>query len=171
MKGMVQVMLKDESALYTELDDFIDSLPTKQGALISVLHKAQDVFGYLPIEVQNYVAHKLDIPSSKVYGVVTFYSFFSMEKKGHYRVNVCMGTACFVRGSQDILDEFKKELHIGAGETTEDGLFSLDALRCVGACGLAPIVIINGKAYGRLTVDDVKGIVEEYLAKGENGNA
>ena len=153
-------------ALYTKLDEFIASLPTKQGALISVLHKAQDIFGYLPIEVQNHVAHKLDIPSSKVYGVVTFYSYFTMTKKGQYRVNVCMGTACFVKGAQDILEELKTRLNVEAGCTTEDGLFSVDALRCVGACGLAPLISVNGKVFGRITKDDIAGILEDYLKKG-----
>ena len=159
-------MANNEAALYAKLDEYIDSLPSKQGALISTLHKAQDIFGYLPIEVQNHVAQKLDIPASKVYGVVTFYSFFTMTKKGLYRVNICMGTACFVLKAGDILDEFKKELGIPAGGTTENELFSLDALRCVGACGLAPVVIVSGKVYGRVKVDDVKGIVEEHKAKG-----
>ena len=155
-----------DTALYTKLDEFIASLPTKRGALISVLHHAQDIFGYLPIEVQNYVAHKLDIPSSKVYGVVTFYSHFTMTKKGQFRVNICMGTPCFVKGASDILDEFKNRLEIDAGGTTDDGIFSLDALRCVGACGLAPVVIVSGKVYARVTKDNVAGIVEEHLKKG-----
>ena len=159
--------MTNDTALYDKLAEHINSLPTKKGALIAVLHKAQDLFGYLPIEVQNFVAQKLDIPSAKVYGVVTFYSFFTMTKKGQFRVNMCMGTACFVKGAQDILDEFKKELHVETGGTTDDGMFSLDALRCVGACGLAPVVIVSGKVYGRITTDDVKGIVEEHLAKGE----
>ena len=160
----------NETALYAKLDAHIDSLPTKQGALISVLHKAQDIFGYLPIEVQNHVAHKLDIPSSKVFGVVTFYSFFTMTKKGQFRVNICMGTPCFVKGAQDILDEFKDRLKVESGGTTEDGIFSLDALRCVGACGLAPVVIVNGKVYARVTKDDVAGIVEDQLKKGAAAN-
>ena len=163
------VQTKNEDALYAELDAFIDGLPAKDGALIQTLHKAQDIFGYLPTAVQNHIAHKLDLPSSKVFGVVTFYSFFNTVKKGDYRVNICMGTACFVRGAQDVLDEFAKELNIKPGETSEDGQFSLDALRCVGACGLAPVVSVNGKVYGRVTVDDVKGIVEEAMAKGDGG--
>jgi NADH:ubiquinone oxidoreductase subunit E len=155
-----------DPALYTKLDEYIDSLPTKQGALISVLHKAQEIFGFLPIEVQNHVAQKLEIPSSKVYGVVTFYSFFTMTKKGKYRVNVCMGTACFVLGADDILDEFKKELGIPSGGTTEDELFSLDGLRCVGACGLAPVVLVGPKVFARVKKEDVKGIVDDFKAKG-----
>jgi len=168
--GSNMAQASNDTALYAKLDEYIASLPTKQGALISVLHKAQDIFGYLPIEVQNYVAHKLDIPSSKVYGVVTFYSYFTMTKKGQYRVNVCMGTACFVKGAQDILDELNTRLKCKTGSTTEDGLFSVDALRCVGACGLAPLITVNGKVYGRITKDDVPGIIEEHLAKGASAN-
>jgi len=150
------------------LDAFIDALPTKEGKLIVVLHHAQDLFGYLPAEVQNHIAHRLQVPSSKVYGVVTFYSFFNTEPKGKYKINVCMGTACFVRGSQDVLNEFEKHLSIKTGGTSEDMLFSLDALRCVGACGLAPVVSVNGKVYGRVTPADVVGIIEEYMAEGGN---
>jgi len=147
------------------LDSFIDKLPTKKGALISVLHEAQGIFGYLPQEVQNHVAHRLDIPSSKVYGVVTFYSFFTMKQKGKFKINVCLGTACFVRGASAILDEFKRELKIDVGQTTADGMFSLDSLRCVGACGLAPVVMVNEKVYGRVKPEDVKGILEEQMIK------
>ncbi|MCL2373376.1 MAG: NAD(P)H-dependent oxidoreductase subunit E [Defluviitaleaceae bacterium] len=156
----------NEKALYAQLDEFIDGLPTLQGALITVLHKAQGIFGFLPVEVQNHVAKKLDIPASKVYGVVTFYSYFTMTKKGKYRVNICMGTACFVLGAGDILNEFAKEIGVQSGGTTEDELFSLDALRCVGACGLAPVVMVNEKVYGKVKKDDVKGIVDEFKAKG-----
>ena len=163
-------MSNNETALYAQLDEYINGLSTKQGALISVLHKAQDIFGFLPIEVQNHVAQKLEIPASKVYGVVTFYSFFTMTKKGLHRVNICMGTACFVLGAGDILNEFKKELGIDSGGTTEDELFSLDALRCVGACGLAPVVMVGQKTYGRVKKEDVKTIVEEFIAKGAGVN-
>lgn len=161
-------MEADLSKKIAELDEFIDSLPDLTGKLIVVLHQAQDIIGYLPVEVQNHIAHKLNVPSSKVYGVVTFYSFFNTKPKGKFKVNVCMGTACFVRGAQDILGEFEKLLKIKSGETTEDKLFSLDSLRCVGACGLAPVVMVNGKVYGRVTVEEVDAIVEEYLAMGGN---
>ena len=150
---------------FSELDSYIDSLSTLNGSLITVLHKAQDIFGYLPKEVLAHISERLHIPVSKVYGVVTFYSFFTTTLKGKYRVNVCLGTACFVRGAQDVLDEFKKELNIEVGKTTDDGLFSLDALRCVGACGLAPVVSVNGKVYGRMVPDKVKSIIKEYKDK------
>ena len=157
----------NDAALYNKLDEFIDGLETKKGALITVLHEAQDIFGYLPVEVQEHVARKLDIPASKVFGVVTFYSFFTMTKKGKYRINVCMGTACFVRGAGKVLEKFERDIGIKASETSEDGMFSVDALRCVGACGLAPVVTINGKVYGRVEEKDVKGIIEECLTEGE----
>ena len=158
----------NETALYKQLDEFIDGLPTKQGALITVLHEAQEIFGYLPAEVQNHVATKLDVPASKVYGVVTFYSFFTMTKKGRYRIAVCMGTACFVRGAGKILEKLENDLHLKAGTTSEDGMWSVDSVRCVGACGLAPLITVNGKFHGRLTDKDVPGIIEECLAEGGN---
>jgi len=160
----------DISGKLLELDQFIDALPTKEGKLIVVLHKAQEIIGYLSREVQEHIARKLNVPRAKVYGVVTFYSYFNTEPKGKYRINCCLGTACFVRGAQDILDEFSKHLQIKPGETTADMMFSLDALRCVGACGLAPVLFVNDKAYGRLTTQDVDKIIEEYLAKGEHDN-
>lgn len=150
---------------YAELDEYISELDSSEGALITVLHKAQHIFGYLPKEVQHHIAHKLGIPSSTVFGVVTFYSFFATSPKGKLRVNVCMGTACFVRNAGDVLEELKNELKIDVGQTGEDGLFSLDALRCVGACGLAPVISVNDKVYGRVKKEDVRGIVEELLAK------
>lgn len=154
---------------FPEIEEFINSLDTTKGALITVLHKAQDIYGYLSTDIQNYIAHKLDIPSAKVFGVVTFYSFFNTKPKGKFQISVCMGTACFVRGSQIVLDELKKQLNIEVGETSEDTLFSLDAIRCVGACGLAPVVSVNGKIYGRVKAEEVKDIIDEYLAIGGNG--
>ncbi|HHW67263.1 complex I 24 kDa subunit family protein [Defluviitalea raffinosedens] len=147
---------------FRELEQFIDELSDKNGALISALHRAQEIFGYLPKEVQQFVAKKLNIPVSKVYGIVSFYSFFTMIPKGKYPISVCMGTACYVRGADKVLDEFKRELNIEVGETTADGNFSLDALRCVGACGLAPVVLVGEKVYGRVTPDQVKSILKEY---------
>jgi len=148
--------------MFKELEDFINSLPSKDGALIEVLHKAQHIFGYLPKEVQTFVANKLNLPISKVYGVVTFYSFFTTEPRGKNVINVCMGTACFVRGAGDVLKEFEKELGIKSGQTTEDMKFTLGSLRCVGACGLAPVLTINDKVYGHCTPDQVKSILAEY---------
>lgn len=132
------------------------------GELINVLHKAQNIFGYLPAEVQEVIAKQLHVPVAKVYGVVTFYSFFSMNPKGEFPISICLGTACYVRGSEKILDEFKRKLNIEMGETTKDGKFSLSSLRCVGACGLAPVVLIGNKVYGRVTIADVEKILDEY---------
>ena len=147
---------------YQELDNFIDSLADTKGALISVLHKAQSIFGYLPREVQRHIGEKLDIPSAKVNGVVTFYSFFTEVPKGEHLVQICMGTACFVRGAEGILSMLEQKLQIKAGQTTADGKFSIDALRCIGACGLAPVMMVDGKVYGRLTTDQIDKILSEY---------
>lgn len=151
---------------FPEVDAFLDGLADKNGALIPTLHKAQETYGYLSKEVQLYIANKLQIPAAKVYGVATFYSLFSMEKRGQYRVNICMGTACYVRNAEAVLKEFANELNIEVKQTTEDGLFTVDGVRCVGACGLAPVVMVNDKVFGRVATADVKGIVEEYLEKG-----
>ena len=148
-----------------EIDAFIDELAQKgslDGKLIAVLHKAQGVLGYLPQEVQAHIARRLSLPLAKVFGVVSFYSYFSMVPKGKYVINVCMGTACFVVGADKVLQEFEKQLGIGAGQTTPDRLFTLNALRCVGACGLAPVVVINEKMHGKVTLKDVSRIIDEY---------
>lgn len=138
------------------------SFNNEPGELINVLHKAQGIFGYLPAEVQEVIARELNVPVAKVYGVVTFYSFFTMIPKGRYPISVCMGTACYVRGGEKVLDELKRNLGIGVGETTADGKFSLSCLRCVGACGLAPVVLVGEKVYGRIAPDGVKDILKEY---------
>lgn len=149
-------------ALFQELDNFIDSLPSKKGSLIQVLHTAQDIFGYLPKEVQLYISDKLNISPAKVYGVVSFYSYFTTGPIGKYKINVCLGTVCFVKGSDKILAEFEKQLGIKSGETTEDLMFTLESLRCVGACGLAPVVVVNDKVYGHVTLDQVSEILDKY---------
>jgi NADH-quinone oxidoreductase subunit E/NADP-reducing hydrogenase subunit HndA len=130
--------------------------------LINVLHSCQEHFGYLPAEIQEVISEHLNVPVAKVYGVVTFYSFFTMTPKGKNPISICMGTACYVRGGEKVLEEFKKELGIQVGETTKDNKFSLSSLRCVGACGLAPVVLAGDKTYGRVAPDDVKGILKEY---------
>jgi NADH:ubiquinone oxidoreductase 24 kD subunit len=148
---------------YEKLEAYIDGLEEKEGCLINVLHEAQDLFGYLSEEVQLFVSRKLGLTAAKVFGVATFYSFFSMEPHGKHIISVCMGTACFVKGADKVLEEFKKQLNIKEGNnTSEDGLFTIDTLRCVGACGLAPVVTVDGKVYGRVKVEDVEGIIEEY---------
>ena len=133
-----------------------------QQELINVLHSCQEHFGYLPAEVQEVIAEGLNMPVARIYGVVTFYSFFTMTPKGENPVSICMGTACYVRGAEKVLDEFKRILKIKVGETTPDGKFSLSCLRCVGACGLAPVVMVGDKVFGRVSPDGVKDIVEEY---------
>lgn len=139
-----------------------DSFNNREGELINVLHKCQETFGYLPAEVQEVISEKMAVPAAKVYGVVTFYSFFTMIPKGTYPISICTGTACYVRGAETVLSEFKKQLEIEVGETDVNGLFSLSCLRCVGACGLAPVVLVGDKTYGRVAPDDVKAIIEEY---------
>ena len=148
-----------------KLLEICDAHGNQPGELINVLHKAQHLFGYLPAEVQRIVADKLNIPVSKVYGVVTFYSFFTMTPKGEHPISVCMGTACYVRGAEKVLDEFKRILNINVGETTPDGKYSLSSLRCVGACGLAPVVLIGEKVFGRVVPGDVEKILKEYKNK------
>ena len=147
---------------FGELDAYVMALPERQGALIAVLHKAQEIFGYLPKEVQLHVARLLDLSAANVYGVVSFYSFFAEEPRGEHVINVCMGTACFVRGAETILKELEADLGVKAGQTTADGRYSIDALRCVGACGLAPVVMVDGKVYGRVKPGEIGGIIKEF---------
>ena len=140
----------------------IAELKAQPGCLMPIMQKAQDIYGYLPIEVQTIIADELCIPLEKVYGVATFYAQFSLSPKGEYNISVCLGTACYVKGSGDIFDKFSERLGIGSDECTADGKFSLTACRCIGACGLAPVLTVNEEVYGRLTVDDVDGILEKY---------
>ena len=152
--------------LTEEQVDFIKgvckSFNNEGGEVINVLHKVQGEYGYLSIEVQALIAKELNIPVAKVYGIVSFYSFFTMIPKGKYPISVCLGTACSVRGGEKVLDELKKQLNVEVGGTTNDRKFSLDVLRCIGACGLAPVITIGDKVYGRLTPDQIKGILAEY---------
>jgi len=145
-----------------QLHAIIQKYKGTDGALIPVLHEAQEVYGYLPLEVQRVVAEELNIPLAEVYGVVSFYTQFSINPKGKYQINVCMGTACYVKGANEILDKFKTRLSIDVGECTDDQKFSLDACRCIGACGLAPVLTINDEVYGKLTADDVDDILDKY---------
>ncbi len=154
--------IKINEASYRFIQDTCASFNNNPGELINILHKTQEHFGYLPAEVQQVVADCLGIPVGRVYGVVSFYSFFTMKPKGKYAISVCLGTACYVKGAEKVLDALKSELGISEGEVTEDGKFSLDVLRCVGACGLAPVMTINGKTYGRLAPERVKEILAEY---------
>lgn len=145
-----------------KIKEICKSFDNHGGELINVLHRVQGTFGYLPAEVQEAVAQELCLPVAKVYGVVTFYSFFTMLPKGKNPISICTGTACYVRGAEKVLEEFKKELKIQVGETTEDGKFSISCLRCVGACGLAPVVMVGDKTYGRVAPEMVKDILSNY---------
>ena len=145
-----------------KLQEVLNKHKDTKGALIPVLHEAQEIYGYLPLSVQEIVANALGLPLSEVYGVVTFYTQFSLYPKGQYKIQVCLGTACYVKGSSSILDELKKQLGIEVGQCTKDGKFSFDACRCVGACGLAPVMMINEDVYGTLVASDVANILKKY---------
>ena len=134
----------------------------QKGALMPVLQQAQEIYGYLPIEVQQIISDEMQIPMSKIFGVVTFYSFYSLYPKGKYKISVCLGTACYVKGSGQVYDKLQQLLGISGGECTPDGKFSLEACRCVGACGLAPVMMVNDDVHGRLTPDAVEKILEIY---------
>ncbi|MDY2627040.1 MAG: NAD(P)H-dependent oxidoreductase subunit E [Lachnospiraceae bacterium] len=146
-----------------QLKQVIAAHKGQKGALMPVLQQAQEIYGYLPIEVQQIISEEMQIPLSKIFGVVTFYSFYSLYPKGKYKISVCLGTACYVKGSGQVYDKLQQLLGITGGECTPDGKFSLEACRCVGACGLAPVMMINDDVHGRLT----PGIVEDILAKYE----
>ncbi len=140
----------------------IEQHKNQDGAAIPVLHKAQEIYGYLPIEVQEMISEGLDIPLAEIYGIVTFYTQFSLNPKGKYQISVCLGTACYVKGSGDVLEKVKSILGIDVGECTPDGLFSIDATRCIGACGLAPVMTVNDDVYGRVVPDEVESIIKKY---------
>ncbi len=144
-----------------ELDQFIAEINAGESDLIEVLHRAQNLFGYVAEDVVDHISSKIGVPKSKIYGVVSFYSYFTTEPRGKNVINVCMGTACFVRGAEKILREFESQLRMKSGETSIDKIFTIDSLRCVGACGLAPVVMVNDKVYGRVETSDVKRIISE----------
>lgn len=146
-----------------ELKACINANRGDKGALMPVLHEAQNIYGYLPAEVQTVIAEELNIPLAEVYGVATFYSQFSLQPKGKHKISICLGTACYVKGSDKILEAVEHELRITCGECTPDKKFSIDSCRCVGACGLAPVMIIDGEVYGKLSQKDVKGILDKYM--------
>lgn len=150
----------DEKA--QKLQEIIEKYKDTKGSLIPVLHEAQEVYGYLPLSVQKKISEGLNIPLAEIYGVVTFYAQFSLKPKGKYKIQVCMGTACYVKGASMILEKLQEKLGIHVGDCTEDGKFSLEACRCVGACGLAPVIMINDDVYGRLVPDQIEGILEKY---------
>ena len=149
-----------------ELRAFIEEWKDKPGNLIMVLHQVQQTYGYIPRNIAIEISELLSVPLAKIYGVVTFYNFFKLQKAGKYIAQVCLGTACYLRGGDDLIKEFEKQLGVGVNATTPDGLFSVEAVRCLGCCGLAPVVVVNGEVYGKLTKGDVAGIIEKYRKLG-----
>ena len=158
-------MAKLSSAACKRVEEIIAEYKNENTPLMMILSQVQKEYGYIPFEVQEIISEKLGIPVSEIYGVVTFYSFFSLKPKGKFVIGVCLGTACYVKGAQQICDKFSELLGIKPGETTEDGRFTITTLRCVGACALAPVMQINGKTYGNITAKDVPGILETYMKK------
>lgn len=140
----------------------IAELKDTQGALMPIMQKAQEIYGYLPIEVQTMISNEMEIPLEKIYGVATFYTQFALKPKGKYKISVCLGTACYVKGAGAIFSKLEDILGISNGECTPDGIFSLDSCRCVGACGLAPVMLVNEEVYGRLIPDDIPDILAKY---------
>ena len=162
MKNSGSVPFKGTEEQKQQLLKVIAELRDTQGCLMPIMQAAQDIYGYLPYEVQKIISDELRVPIEKVYGVATFYAQFNLNPKGENTVSVCLGTACYVKGSGLVFDEIVKQLGIGDGECTADGKFSLDTCRCVGACGLAPVMLVNEDVYGKVTPDQVKGILDKY---------
>lgn len=161
-KSKTNVPFQGTEAQKQQLLEAIEQHRDEKGALMPVMQAAQDIYGYLPLEVQRIIADNLHVPVEEVYGVATFYAQFSLNPKGKYKISVCLGTACYVKGSGDLFNALSEKLGIQSGECTADGRYSLEACRCVGACGLAPVMIINDDVYGRLVVDDLDNILAKY---------
>ena len=159
-------MSKELAQLPPELKAFIEEWKEKPGNLIMVLHQVQQTYGYIPREVAIEVSELLSVPLAKIYGVVTFYNFFKLQKAGKYIIQVCLGTACYLRGGDDLMKTLERELGIGVNGTTPDGLFSVEAVRCLGCCGLAPVIVVNGQVHGKLETKDIPGIIEKYRKLG-----
>ena len=159
-------MSEQTEQMTAEIKSFIGEWKDKPGNLIMVLHKVQQTYGYIPRNIAIEISSMLDVPLAKIYGVVTFYNFFKLQKAGKYIAQVCLGTACYLRGGDDLIKEFEKQLGVGVNATTPDGLFSVEAVRCLGCCGLAPVVVVNGEVYGKLKKEDVAGIIEKYRKLG-----
>ena len=163
-----------QEAAAKKIEAICDKYSGEKTPLIAILSEVQNEFGYVPLEVQELISEKTGISVAEIYGVVTFYSFFSLKPKGKYVIGCCLGTACYVKGAGQVIDKFCEVLKIKPGETTEDGLFTIDALRCIGACGIAPAVSINGKVYPKVQIKDIPGIVGDLVAEAaaaEGGNA
>jgi len=162
LKSDVMPKIKLSDTAVETIREVCKTFGNKEGELINVLHQVQEKLGYLPAEVQEMIAQELNMSVAKVYGVVTFYSYFTMIPKGEFPISICMGTACYVRGAEQVLSEFRRQLKVEVGQTTPDGKFSLSCLRCVGACGLAPVIMVGEKVYGRVSPQQVKQIIAEY---------
>ncbi|MDD4291276.1 MAG: NAD(P)H-dependent oxidoreductase subunit E [Clostridia bacterium] len=165
MSKICQVEFKETAEQAKKLQEIIENYKHVEGAAMPVLQQAQDIYGYLPEEVQKRIAEGLGVSEEFIYGVATFYSQFTMNPRGQYNFSVCLGTACYVKGSGDIMAKLKDTLKINEGECTPDGIASIQATRCIGCCGLAPVMVVNSDVYGKLTVDDVPKIVDKYLKK------
>lgn len=161
-KKVSKLPFKGTAEQEKKLLEVIETYRGDQSRLMTVMQKAQDIYGYLPFEVQKMIAEGMNVPLEKVYGVATFYSQFTLSPKGKYNVSVCLGTACYVKGSGEIFNKLSEKLGIGPDECTEDGKFSLVATRCIGACGLAPVMMVNEDVYGKITADDIDKILEKY---------
>ena len=159
-------MSEQTEQLTPELKAFIAEWKDKPGNLIMVLHQVQQTFGYIPRDVALEISGLLGVPLAKIYGVVTFYNFFKLQKAGKYIIQVCLGTACYLRGGDDILKAFERELGIRVNGTTKDGMFSVEAVRCLGCCGLAPVAVVSGEVHGKLSAKDVPSIIEKYRKLG-----
>ena len=162
LKKISTLPFKGTAEQEQQLKEVINASKHDKSLLMAVMQQAQDIYGYLPIEVQTMIAEGMDVPLEKIYGVATFYAQFSLSPKGEYNISVCLGTACYVKGAGDIFNKLSERLGIGADECTADGKYSLTACRCIGACGLAPVLTVNDEVYGRLTVDDVDDILKKY---------
>lgn len=161
-KQLTQVEFRGTKEQEAKLIEIIDAHKNERGAMMPILQQAQDVYGYLPVEVMQIIAERTGKPVEEIFGIATFYSQFALNPRGEVAVAVCLGTACYVKGSGDIYDKFGELLNLKGGGTSSDGKWSLEATRCIGACGLAPVLTVNGNVYGRLTTADVQGIIDEY---------
>ena len=165
MKGQVKhcaCQSETDQEKLERISEVIEEYKDKEGSLIQILHLAQGIYGYLPLSLQQFIAAKLDLPLSKIYGVATFYSFFSTKPRGEYTIKVCLGTACYVRGGKKILERLRDILGIAVGETTSDGKFTLEVMRCIGACGLAPAITINDQVFKQVNPDKLQSLLEKY---------
>lgn len=163
----MSTQVAEDVKLSDELMEFIETWKNRRGSLIMILHRVQQEFGYLPWEVTLKLSELIDVPLAKIHGVATFYHYFKLEKPGKHKLAVCMGTACYLKGAGDLIQEFSNLLNIGVGETTEDGQFTVESVRCVGCCGLAPVVMVGDEVYGKLKGDDLPNILAEFRENDE----